>query len=310
MSEGWQTLDSGEQPDHMTPPDAHQPTGLRQAREATGLHIAALAAALKVPVKKLEALEAGRYEELPDMTFARALASSACRHLKVDAAPILERIPHAHAPELGAASTSMNTVFKPDHSAASMAVRDGTRNPAVLITSAVLVAALGLAFLPDWQQWPGKGWIDSGVQWVQNVTRVEHKTELVEVGIPAAVPATPALSQTEAPSAENNVQTTEVAAASLKSASELQDAPATSETPSGAVLHLAAVNDSWVEVIDGSGKVQIQRVMKKGDVMDFSSTPPYSVVLGRSDAVTVQVRGQAFDVSPFARNSVARFQVK
>lgn len=31
---------------------------LRQARESTGLHIAALAVAMKVPVKKLEALEA------------------------------------------------------------------------------------------------------------------------------------------------------------------------------------------------------------------------------------------------------------
>ncbi|MBU7575138.1 MAG: helix-turn-helix domain-containing protein, partial [Hydrogenophaga sp.] len=62
---------------------ASRPVLLRAAREAAGLHIAALAAALKVPVKKLEALEAGRYSELPDLTFARALASSACRHLKV-----------------------------------------------------------------------------------------------------------------------------------------------------------------------------------------------------------------------------------
>jgi cytoskeleton protein RodZ len=51
-------------------------------------------------------------------------------------------------------------------------------------------------------------------------------------------------------------------------------------------------------------------MMKKGDVLDFSASPPYSVVLGRADAVSVQVRGQAFDVSPYARNSVARFQVK
>jgi cytoskeleton protein RodZ len=34
------------------------------------------------------------------------------------------------------------------------------------------------------------------------------------------------------------------------------------------------------------------------------------VVLGRADAVEVTVRGQAFDVLPYARNSVARFQVK
>ena len=49
---------------------------LRKAREATGLHVAALAVSLKVPVSKLEALEAGRIDLLPDLTFARALAAS------------------------------------------------------------------------------------------------------------------------------------------------------------------------------------------------------------------------------------------
>jgi cytoskeleton protein RodZ len=63
-------------------------------------------------------------------------------------------------------------------------------------------------------------------------------------------------------------------------------------------------------VIDGTGKVQVQRILKAGDALNFSSPPPYSVVLGRADAVQVQVRGRPFDVTPFARNSVARFEVK
>ena len=45
---------------------------LRAARQQQGLHIAALAAAIKVTPAKLEALEAGRIEALPDATFARA----------------------------------------------------------------------------------------------------------------------------------------------------------------------------------------------------------------------------------------------
>ena len=43
---------------------------LRQAREAAGLHVAALAVALKVPVRKLEALEDNRWDVLPDLVFA------------------------------------------------------------------------------------------------------------------------------------------------------------------------------------------------------------------------------------------------
>ena len=61
-------------------------TLLREAREAAGLHVSTLAANLKVPVRKLEALEEDRYDLLPDAVFVRALASSVCRTLKVEIA--------------------------------------------------------------------------------------------------------------------------------------------------------------------------------------------------------------------------------
>ncbi|MFS2053598.1 helix-turn-helix domain-containing protein, partial [Variovorax sp. CT11-76] len=49
-------------------------TMLREAREAHGLHIEMVAAALKVPAQKLLALEADDIAALPDPVFARALA--------------------------------------------------------------------------------------------------------------------------------------------------------------------------------------------------------------------------------------------
>ena len=307
MSEGWQTLDTGAQPAQSDQPVFNQPTGLRQAREATGLHIAVLAAALKVPVKKLEALEAGRYEELPDMTFARALASSACRHLKIDATPILERFPQAYAPPLGVAQVSMNTTFQPEQGASSADFSEVLKKPAVLITAVVLVGALGVAFLPDWSQWPGKEWLSNGMHWAQSATSTEHKDGSSEPDT-----AVPAVAEADTASTPASVDATagDGANAPLKLDMGTSAEPAAQTVSSDTVLHLQAVSDSWLEVVDGAGKVQIQRVLKMGDVLDFSSTPPYSVVLGRADAVKVTVRGQAFDVAPFARNSVARFQVK
>ncbi|MEZ5707712.1 MAG: helix-turn-helix transcriptional regulator [Burkholderiaceae bacterium] len=143
MSDGWETLDGGEpQAAHTHHPVVYPPCGLREAREATGLHIAALAAALKVPVKKLDALESGRYEELPDLTFARALASSACRHLKIDPAGVLALIPQAHAPTLGGTSPSVNAPFKPDQGAAASVDSMGwLRKPAVWASALIVLAA-------------------------------------------------------------------------------------------------------------------------------------------------------------------------
>ena len=85
---------------------------LRQAREALGLHVAALAVALKVPVRKLEALEEDRYDQLPDAVFVRALASSVCRTLKIDPQPVLDRLPQTAKPRLINDRDGINTPFR------------------------------------------------------------------------------------------------------------------------------------------------------------------------------------------------------
>ena len=89
-----------EAPPVETPPAPSAGALLRQAREASGLHIAALAVSLKVPVKRLEALEADRFDLLPSAVFSRALASSVCRALKIDSAAVLAQLPSLTAPRL------------------------------------------------------------------------------------------------------------------------------------------------------------------------------------------------------------------
>ena len=176
------------------------------------------------------------------------------------------------------------------------------------------MGALGLAFLPDWKQWPGNNLIEKGSAWVASLSSPDTGISETEVIAPMVAESLATSTDQEAGIAEVVPQVSEVpvvtqtSPALLKSAPDLDTEPTVA--PSGSILHLEATSESWVEVLDGAGKVQIQRVMRKGDVLDFSSSPPYSVVLGRAAAVEVLVRGQAFDVTPFARNSVARFQVK
>ncbi len=296
-----------------------QPFLLRQTRESAGLHIAALAAALKVPVKKLEALEAGRYNELPDMTFARALASSACRHLKVDPAPILAQIPQAVTPKLGDSLHAINAPFKPPVGAAPSSPVGWLSRPAVLGAIALMLGALVLIFLPDRITQPDAVFPDRSAQVMTpdpslpatgtTLTSVEpvpldvkpmppEQSQLVaEPATPGVAPSPPVLSPTEAAPAQGPPTTAAEPAASV---------PA---SPSR-LLSIQATGDSWVEVVNGSGVVVMKRMLKTGDVIDFSSAPPYAVVLGRADAVQVTVRGQPLDVTPYVRNSVARFEVK
>lgn len=290
------------QHDQAYPP----PVLLRQAREAAGLHIAALAAALKVPVKKLDALESGRYHELPDLTFARALASSACRHLKIDPAPVLAQIPVGLQPALGDTSSTINAPFRPvGESNAALSRAAWLRRPSVLVSIALLAGAAGLALMPDWDF--------SQLRLQELVSRPSAAPSQTAAVVLEPTASPPAGSTVPVPSPAAEV----VAAAPSPVTTTLpatpvplpaEAAPATA-TPTS-LLHIEASGESWVEVVDGAGRSQVQRMMKSGEVLDFSSTPPYAVVVGRADAVTVTVRGQRFDITPYARNSVARFQVK
>lgn len=289
-----------------------RPVALRAAREAAGLHIAALAAALKVPVKKLEALEAGRYSELPDLTFARALASSACRHLKIDPAPILQQIPQGTIPELGGSRQSINAPFQPAHDPAPINPLSWLSRPALLAAIVLLLGALVIVFMPRAEE-PAQA--EAG----NVVTPVETPAEPVAATepVPAQEPAPPAASvgtdgaAPAAPTAPATPVSAAPVAPSVASAAPEAPAVAAPAAPAaGSLLTIAATGESWVEVVNGSGSVVIQRVLQAGDAVDFSSAPPYTVVLGRAEAAQVTVRGKPFDVTRYARNNVARFEVK
>ena len=85
---------------------------LRKARQARGLHIAALAASIKVVPRKLELLESDQLDQLPDATFTRALAHTVCRTLKIDAAPILQLLPPPNGQRLDQVGGGLNTPFR------------------------------------------------------------------------------------------------------------------------------------------------------------------------------------------------------
>jgi len=263
---------------------------------------------LKVPVKKLEALEAGRYDELPDLTFARALASSACRQLKTDPGPVLEQIPQGHMPMLGDSRQTIKAPFRGDQSGSSFNPLDWLRRPAVLLASLALLGALVIALVPDWSALPGKDVLSDATRVFSNEPKPDEAVTTVLQAPGSAAPEDSAASQPATATdlvAAPGAETPAAPATSGSTTVALADPAAT-----GGLLSIQATSDSWVEVIDGTGKVQVQRMLKAGDALNFSSMPPYSVVLGRADAVQVQVRGQLFDVMPYARNSVARFEVK
>jgi cytoskeleton protein RodZ len=300
---------------------------IRQAREAAGLHIAALAVALKVPVKKLEALEADRLDLLPDAVFVRALAASVCRTLKIDAAQVLALLPQTGKPSLGQQSAPINAPFRSPGDGPGPSLLGQISRPAVLAGLLLLLGALVLIFLPAVQQsgiatqsaTPSPAVADTAAAPAGALSGVAMaRTELLEVDKPpvtdsAAPPAVPAGTTPSAPAVAP--QPTAVAAppVTVSVAMAVPAAPATAVTvpPAAAgIIVFKAKGESWVEVTDARGTVVLRRTLAAGEEAGVSGVLPLAAVVGRVDATQVEVRGKAFDLGAVSRDNVARFEVK
>lgn len=291
---------------------------LREAREAAGIHIAALAVSLKVPVKKMEALEQDRFDLLPDAVFVRALAASVCRILKIDSREVLARLPQTSTPRLANHAVGINTPFRPaGGKVASPSLATQLSRPAVLVGLVLVLAALVLVLLPT---------LRDDVMALRNGVPSPASPDAAQVMPPELaasgdVPSAPVLAvEPSGPPASEPVAGTAAAvtppafsstAAAPAAAASVPAAATILAAPAGAdVLSFNARKESWVEVTDAKGAVVMRRLLTAGETATVTGVLPLSAVVGRADSTLVQVRGRPFDLTLMTRDNVARFEVK
>lgn len=295
---------------------------LRDAREAAGLHIAALAVALKVPVAKLEALEADNFSALPDMVFVRALASSVCRTLKIDPQAVLALLPQGEGPRLSAGDVGLNAPVKGFAGRSSAAPFKGAGSRSfVWAVGLLLIGAALMMFLPRGLDAD----LSALLKQPETTTKIPMPTGNVAQEISDAVGAeqrVPSAAPAPAPAAAAGVGVELPAGESIKpagiashpivlpsvEASAPSSAPA-ADAPSG-VLAFKARSESWIQVRDAAGALVLQRNLAPNELVSVSGVLPLAVVIGRADATEVFVRGKPYDIGPVSRENVARFEVK
>lgn len=316
----------------QTPSASDQPApnaglALRAAREASGMHVATLAAVLKVPVDKLQALEAGRFDELPNLTFVRALAQSVCRVLKIDPKPILQALPQQADARLEPAAGALNAPMPDRRPAVFSGGHSSQRSSKAWVLAVAVVVLAGVL----WWVLPRRAsdGADSAV--------AAGTAPGADASVPVAPPEMP--KEVVAPSESRPVATTVEQVASVAvhtTASPAPPAPAAVASPvavapappapiessraaasatpvatpeTDAALRLVARQPTWVQVMSG-GKQVLQRTLQAGESLAVPGNGTLSVTVGRVDEAEVYVRGQRFDLAPYTRNNVARFEVK
>ncbi|MCV2366775.1 helix-turn-helix domain-containing protein [Roseateles oligotrophus] len=309
--------DLSEAPPLLLTPAPHSSAGamLRELRMKQGLHIGAMAAMLKVPQAKLEALESDRWDELPDATFARALAKAMCRVLKVDAAAVLALLPRSNEPEL-MVSRGLNQPYR-EHDGRSEGLSLAVlRRPLVWGSLLLLLGAAAIYLMPA-------GWVD-------RLGQAQPKApEAVSVPLPGPAVVEPTLieptASASAPAVALEEKVAIVVPAAASSASAVRgvsalnsilasvpaaSAPVAGAPPAGAVpLAVKASAETWVEVVDARGQVLLSKTLRAGEEQALAGLPPLKVKVGNVAGTEMHLRGSKVDLAGQAQNNVARIEL-
>ncbi|KAA0179977.1 helix-turn-helix domain-containing protein [Cupriavidus gilardii] len=303
---------------------------LAKARAAQGLSIHDVGARLKVPAQKVDAIESGNVDALPDLTFAKGLMRAYARLLQVDIDALLARF-HAQAappaPEVAIRRQgSLNASFD-DRRRFRSSGTSGTGGRWVWLALVAAVVCAGALFGVDHV----KQWLDAREQqFTESGAETAVETESGTAGtVTAVLPHVMGGAASEAPGAmtgaEGATGGTASASATLATplapvtgapvASNESAATAAAAAPAAAATATSASGElqlrfsapTWYEVRDASGKVVLGGTAKAGDEVAGGGTAPYKVVIGNVKGVAAMTRnGEPVDLQAANRNNVAR----
>ena len=289
---------------------------LRAARQQQGLHIAALAASMKVPPARLEALEAGRYHELVDTTFTRALAQAMCRTLRIDPVPVLALLPGSSPDALGRVDGGLNTPFREHGGRGLPADWAPWRHPVLWLVALLLLAAAAFVLVP------------AGA--LRDPPMPAVGAPVMPPDAPASVPAgalaAPAVDAatllrpnattmgTGTPAAAELVGAAAVSATTVSPHAFAANSQAPAAGPGSALVlgagdaaatvHVRALKDTWIQAVDANQQTVLARMVPGGETVAFSPALPLRVRIGNVAGTELLLRGQPVDLSVGKRDNI------
>ena len=281
---------------------------LEAARKERGIDLGALAAQMKVPLARLQALEAGEWQQLPSGPYARGLATAVCRALQIDAASVLASMPDAQGVALDRVAQGINQPFKGEHH------RSVLSSPwlwlGLAFTAAAIAALLWLPAPPwAWMQAASKLAIETVQPGAEGAS-----APMAESASPAAT--VPSLAQ-PVPVASAEPALAPPSAAAMASpvvasgpASLVAPVPAVAADADEATLRISAQEASWVSITDARGQTLVSRLVAPGEVVELAPQVPVRLILGNAPGVTLAWRGQPRDLSAYVNQRVARLELQ
>ncbi|MHC8383471.1 RodZ domain-containing protein [Pseudomonas sp. LB3P14] len=320
---------------------------LRQARESNGWSLAEVALKLNLTVNSLSNLEAGAFDKLPGHTFARGYIRAYAKLLGMDQTVLVQQFDQSTGTDSqGSNVHSLGRIEEPvrvSHTILRIvslllliAVIGGgfvwwqdqtsLRTKDLISLSPEHVEVEGadgttqihpLDEPEDQAVAEGQAEGSTALALPQAETSAEAPAE-AEATAPVAAPTAPAAPAPAAPTHS----TAPVVATPAPTAPVVSTPPATASVtptipaPAAAApvagqghVQLQFIADCWTQVTDGTGKVLLSGLKRKGENVSVSGKPPISVRLGFARGAQVSYNGQVVDVAPFTSGETARLKL-
>ncbi|HAS6044317.1 TPA: cytoskeleton protein RodZ [Vibrio vulnificus] len=290
-------------------------TLLKRQRESMGYTQKQVAERLRLRVNVIEQIDDNQLESGQVATFTRGYLRSYARLVGLDEKIILDALDNTgdaqhQEQEMQSFSRKTNT--------------EKHNSRIMLITWGIFIIITGISSLWWWQNQQENSLAQSVNQAAQleNAVIAENEPPMLddvvmqemsmaegdaqpeiatEVEVePAQVEATESTPVEEAVESDAQAQLTPpVAEESLP----LEAPKANGET----ALTMSFRSDCWVQVKDASGKTLISGIRKSGQDLNLSGQPPFNVILGAPEGVTMTFASEPVDLSRYTAGKVARF---
>ncbi|BFT61418.1 RodZ domain-containing protein [Pseudomonas moorei] len=320
---------------------------LRQARESNGWSLAEVALKLNLTVNSLSNLEAGAFDKLPGHTFARGYIRAYAKLLGMDQAVLVQQFDQSTGTDSkGSNVHSLGRIEEPvrvSHTILRIvslllliAVIGGgfvwwqdqtslrTKDLTSLSPEHVEVeGADGTTQIHPLDEPEDQAVAQGQTEGATTLALPPADTSApapaeAQAAAPAPAPAAPVAPAPTAPAHSAAPVVAAPATPAPAAPAPVVTAPVAPGTPAPATtapvagqgqVQLQFTADCWTQVTDGTGKVLLSGLKRKGDSVSVSGKPPFAVRLGFARGAQVSYNGQPVDVAPFTSGETARLKL-
>jgi len=317
---------------------------LRLARENQGLTTQEIASRLRLSTKQIEAIEADDFAKLPEATIVRGFIRNYAKQLKINAQPLLDAYN-----TLVPSNSPHGLIVKPSANMKITSYKKPNTLRNVLLGLVLFAGLGTWWFYFNYVEKPNPTKLTSNEPTPsETVESTEPGGALPEAALPAAerapeppqvttelnlppaaTPASPAAvnsAPSQIPALVSNgdkavgpnsqvsnlpVPNAQLTAATTLSSAppEATQAPAQPTTSNMARLEFSANQETWIDVVDATGKEVYNKTLFAGSRERIDVIPPVNVTVGNAGATSISMNGKSVELAPHSRNNVAHIKL-